>query len=320
MRYGITGATGFVGGVLARQLRAAGHDVVALVRDPGGASALRALGIELVAGDLSDVGAIESVCTGVDGFYHVAGWYKVGTRDPAEGWRVNVDGTRNALTTAQRAGVPRIVYTSTLAVNSDTGGRVVDETYRFTGRHLSVYDETKAAAHDIALEFAASGVPVVVVMPGLVYGPGDTALTGSLIRNVVAGRRVVVPGKGGVCWGHVEDIANGHVLAMDRGVPGSSYMLAGPRSTLADGLRMVAAIAATKPPIAMPAAVVAATGRVMGVLGRVVPLPPDYAAETMRAGLATYYGSPEKAIRELGWTCRELHDGLTDTVRALRPG
>jgi nucleoside-diphosphate-sugar epimerase len=318
MRYGITGATGFVGGALAGQLREGGHEVVALVRDPSRAGALSDLGAGLVVGDVSDVAAIENVCTGVDGFFHVAGWYKVGSRHPAEGWRVNVDGTRNALEAAKRAGVPRVVYTSTLAVNSDTGGAVVDESYRFTGKHLSVYDETKAAAHDIALEFAAGGLPVVVVMPGLVYGPGDTAITGGLIRNVVAGRRVMIPAKGGVCWGHVEDIARGHVLAMEKGVPGSSYMLAGPRATLADGLRLVAAIAGTKPPIVLPAGVVAVTGKAMGGLGRVVPLPPDYAAESMRAGLATYYGTPEKAIRDLGWTYRELKDGLTDTVRALR--
>ena len=318
MRYGITGATGFVGGALARQLRAGGHDVVAMVRDPGSARALDDLGVNLVAGDLSDVGAIEEACTGVDGFFHVAGWYKVGSRHPAEGWRVNVDGTRNALEAAKRVGVPRVVYTSTLAVNSDTGGSVVDESYRFTGKHLSVYDETKAAAHDIALEFAAGGLPVVVVMPGLVYGPGDTALTGALIRNVVAGRRVMIPAKGGVCWGHVEDIARGHVLAMETGVPGSSYMLAGPRATLADALRLVAAIAGTKPPMVLPTAMVAATGKVVGVLGRVMPVPPGYAAESMRAGLATYYGTPEKAVRELGWTSRDLNEGFTDTVRALQ--
>ncbi len=159
MRYGITGATGFVGGALVRQLVAGGHDVVALVRDPGSAGGLRDLGVRLVAGDLSDAAAIEEACSGVDGFFHVAGWYKVGSRKPAEGWRVNVDGTRSVLEAAKRAGVPRVVYTSTLAVNSDTGGAVVDESYRFTGKHLSVYDETKAAAHDIALEFAAGACP-----------------------------------------------------------------------------------------------------------------------------------------------------------------
>jgi len=318
MRYGLTGATGFVGGVLARQLRAGGHEVIALVRDRDRAGRLVDLGVELVAGDLSDVGAIEHVCTGVDGFFHVAGWYKVGSRNPDEGWRVNVDGTRNALTAAQRAGVPRVVYTSTLAVNSDTGGAVVDEAYRFTGKHLSTYDQTKAAAHDVAMEFAAAGLPVVVAMPGLVYGPGDTALTGSLMRNVVAGRTVLVPAKGGVCWGHVEDIAAGHVLAMTKGVPGSSYMLAGPRAPLVDGLRRLAALAGTKRPIALPTAFVAMTEAAMGFVGRVLPLPPDFAAESLRAGLATYYGTPAKAERELGWTCRDLDRGLADVVRALR--
>ena len=318
MRYGLTGATGFVGGVLARRLRDGGHDVVALVRDPARAGRLAGLGVELVAGDLSDNLALEQVCTGADGFFHVAGWYKVGSRNPREGWRVNVDGTRNALDAAQRAGVPRVVYTSTLAVNSDTGGAVVDESYRFTGKHLSTYDETKAAAHDVALEFAAAGLPVVVVMPGLVYGPGDTALTGSLIRNVVAGRTVVVPARCAVCWGHVEDIAAGHVLAMSKGVPGSSYMLAGPPARLVDGLRRVASIAGAKRPIALPTPAVALTARLIGLVGRVVPVPPGYAAESLRAGLATYYGTPEKAVRELGWTFRNLGDGLTDTVRALR--
>jgi dihydroflavonol-4-reductase len=147
MRYAMTGATGFVGGELSRQLRAAGHEVVALVRDPARATDL---GVSLVRGDLDDSGALDELCTGVDGLFHVAGWYKLGTRDPDQGRRVNVDGTRNVLDAARRAGVPRVVYTCTLAVNSDTHGRVVDETYHFTGRHLSVYDETKAAAHSIA--------------------------------------------------------------------------------------------------------------------------------------------------------------------------
>ena len=307
MRYAMTGATGFVGGELSRQLRAAGHEVVALVRDPARASDL---GVSLVRGDLDDAGALDELCTGVDGLFHVAGWYKLGTRDPDQGRRVNVDGTRNVLDAARRAGVPRVVYTSTLAVNSDTDGRVVDETYHFTGRHLSVYDETKAAAHSIA---ASAGV--IIVMPGLVYGPGDTALSGALIRDVVQGRRVMIPSGGGVCWGYVDDIAAGHVLAMSRGVPGESYMLAGPRSTLADGLRRVAALAGSRPPMVLSRAMVAATAPLAGLLH----LRGQYAAESFRASLATYWGTPDKAERELGWSCRPLDDGLRSTISSLRP-
>src|SRR6476620_4917547 len=116
MRYALTGATGFVGGTLATRLRSDGHDVRALVRAPGRAEALSAQGVDLVRGDLDDSGALDELCRDVDGLFHVAGWYKLGQRDPSVGTRANVDGTRHTLAAAQRAGVPKVVYTSTVAV------------------------------------------------------------------------------------------------------------------------------------------------------------------------------------------------------------
>ncbi len=318
MRYAITGATGFVGGALARQLRDAGHEVRALVRDPARATALGDLGVELVPGDLDDTAALDRLCAGVDGLFHVAGWYKLGQRDPSVGDRVNVEGTRHVLAAAQRAGVPRTVYTSTLAVNSDTHGEVLDESAVHIGKYVSHYDRTKAEAHRVAEAFAADGLPVVIVQPGLVYGPGDTAQTGALVRQVVEGKRPQVPAGGGACWAHVDDVAAGHVAAMERGEPGASYMLAGPRSTLADGLKQVAAIAGTKGPVVLPDGLVRVTATLTGLVGRVVPLPPTFAAETMRASLATYYGTPARAVRELGWTARPMDVGLRETVDALR--
>ncbi len=318
MRYAITGATGFVGGALASKLRKSGHEVVALVRDPGRAGALSAAGVHLVAGDLADTAALDRLCAGTDGLFHVAGWYKLGQRDCSPGTRVNVEGTRNVLEAARRTRVPKVVYTSTLAVNSDTGGRGVDESYRFTGTHLSHYDQTKAEAHDIAERYATEGLPVAIVQPGLVYGPGDTSQTGELIAQVVRGGRPPVPRGGGVCWGHVDDVASGHVLAMDEGGTGESYMLAGPRASLAEGLREVATIAGTRGPRLLPASMVRATAALTGRLAQAVPVPPTYVEETLRASLATYFGSPAKAERELGWSARPLHQGLTDTVTALR--
>ena len=318
MRYAMTGATGFVGGALARRLREEGHEVVALVRDTARATSLADLGVDLLPGDLDDHAALDRLCTGVDGLFHLAGWYKLGMRDGSAGDRVNVVGTRNVLEAALRNGVRRVVYTSTLAVNSDTEEQVVDETYRFTGEHLSHYDRTKAEAHDVALELAGRGLPVVIVQPGMVYGPGDTAQTGAFIAQVVAGKRPMVPDAGGLCWAHVDDIADGHLLAMERGEPGRSYMLAGPRATLADGLTRVARIAGTKGPVVLPERGVRIAAKAVGLVGRFVPLPPGYAPETFRAGLATYYGSPARAERELGWRARPLDDGLRETVDALR--
>jgi nucleoside-diphosphate-sugar epimerase len=317
MRYAITGATGFLGGVLARRLLDEGHQVTALVRDPGRATALAEAGVELVPGDLDDATALDSLCQGADGLFHVAGWYKVGSRTPEEGRRVNVDGTRNALEAARRSAVPRTAYTSTVAVNSDTGGRVVDETYRFSGRHRSVYDATKAAAHDIAVEYAADGLDVVILQPGVIYGPGDTSQIGAMLAQTAHGKRVVAPRDGGMCWAHVEDVARGHVLAMEKGAPGAAYMLAGPRASLAEVLGKVAELAGTKRPLTLPVAMVRATAAVNAVVGKVVPLPADYTAESLRASVATYLGSPARAEAELGWTARSLEDGLRQTVAAL---
>ena len=318
MRYAITGATGFLGGVLTRQLRDSGHDVVALVRDPSRATALSAAGVELVTGDLDDAEALDAICGGADGLFHVAGWYQVGSRTPELGRRVNVDGTRNALEAARRNSVPRVVYTSTLAVNSDTGGRVVDESYRFSGKHVSVYDETKAAAHDIAVEYASDGLDVVILQPGVIYGPGDTSQVGAMIARTAQGSRVVVPRAGGFCWAHLEDVAHGHVQGMEKGAPGAAYMLAGPRASLAEVLRQVDGLAGTRPPLTLPGSMVRATAAVNAVVERVVPLPADYSSESLRASVSTYFGTPARAERELGWTARGLDEGLRETVAALR--
>ena len=318
MRCVLTGATGFVGGVLARQLRARGHEVVALVRDPVKATYLADIGVQLVPGDLADVGSLDALCEGAEALFHVAGWYKVGERDQSVGTRINVEGTRNVLAAAQRAAVPRTVYTSTLAVNSDTHGEIHDETYRHQGPYVSQYDRTKAEAHSIAEQFAADGLPLVIVQPGMIYGPGDTSQTGDLIAQVVRGRRPQVPSSGKLCWAHVDDVAAGHILALEYGREGESYMLAGPILSIVDGLRLVASIAGTPGPIVVPAGMVRGAAVVMDVLGRLLPLPPMLAAESMRAGMATYLGNPAKAEHELGWTARTPETGLRETVDALR--
>lgn len=318
MRYALTGGTGFVGGELARQLVEAGHDVVALVRDPARAVALAALGVELVEGDLDADDALDRLLAGADGLFHVAGWYRLGDRDRSAGQRVDVTGTRNVLAAARRAGTSRVVHTSTLAVNSDTGGGIRDEGFRFTGEHLSEYDRTKALAHDVVHEQAARGLPVVTVLPGGIYGPGDTSQVGELIAQVVSGARPQVPDGGGtLMWTHVADVARGHVLAMERGAPGEDYMLAGEPSTLLGLLRQVADIAGTPGPRPVPAGLIRLTERVLRPVAGVLPLPASY-HESLRASLASYTGTRAKAERELGWTCRSLADGLPETVAALR--
>lgn len=318
MKYALTGATGFVGNALARRLLVDGHEVVAVVRTPAKADDLAALGVDVRQADLDDVRGMTQAFEGCDGVFHVAGWYKVGDPNPEEGWRVNVEGTRNALTATAAAAVPRFVHTSTLAVNSDTGGRTVSEDYTFTGRHQSTYDETKARAHEVVEQYAAThdSPEIVIVMPGGIYGPGDTSTLGTLLADVADGKRVMVSSSLRMMQAHVDDIAEGHVLAMERGRPGESYMLAGERSDLRSIITEMAALTGGPKPIDMPLPVLIGAEKAMGVLGRLVSLPTQFNPEALRAAQCSYLGTPAKAQRELGWTFRSLHDGLRDTAVA----
>ena len=176
-RYFVTGATGFLGSELAKQLISRGHKVVALVRTPEKARVLQTLGAEIHKGDITNRQSLRAPMTGVDGVFHVAAWYKVGVVEPAAE-AINVGGTRNVLETMRELGVPRGVYTSSVAVFSDTRGLVPDEHYKFNGRHLSVYDHTKWLAHyEVALPMMAADLPLTIVMPGLIYGPGTPVVS-----------------------------------------------------------------------------------------------------------------------------------------------
>jgi nucleoside-diphosphate-sugar epimerase len=317
VRYLLTGATGFIGGRLARQLLAAGHEVSALVREPARAGDLAALGVTLVPGDVTERAGLVPAMRGLDGVFHVAGWYKVGARDRSPGERVNVQGTRHVLDAMAEAGVPKGVYTSTVAVFSDTRGRLVDESYRHDGPWLSEYDRTKWVAHyEVAEPAMRRGLPLVIVMPGLVYGPGDTSSVRDALRMYLRRRLPMIPAGTEFCWAHVDDVARGHLLAMERGRPGESYIIAGPRHSFREAFELAERITGIRAPRlhASPAAM-RAMARLMDAVGAVVPLPPAYAGESLRVSAGvTYLGDNARARRELGWAPRPLAEGLRETL------
>ncbi len=312
MRYFVTGATGFIGGELVRQLLAAGDEVVALVRDVSRASRLAQQGVQLANGDLTDKQIISAAMQGADGVFHVAGWYKVGDSDRRQAWAVNVEGTRNVLEAMRDAGVPRGVYTSTLAVFSDTHGHVVDESYRFDGKHLSVYDQTKWAAHyEVAEPAIDAGLPLIVVQPGAVYGVGDQSPLGDTLRTYLRGRLTAIPGKTAYCWGHLEDTARAHILAMQKGTPGQSYIIAGPPHTLAEALAMAEGITGVRAPrMTVPPGLLRGVAAALGMVPQL-----SGTAEYLRvAAGVTYLGSNARAVRELGYAPRDLKTGLQEVL------
>lgn len=317
MKYMITGATGFLGGRMAQQLRAAGHEVVAVVRDPNKAKALAAIGVQLAKGDVTEKESMRAPMAGVDGVYHVAGWYKIGVKDKAPGQAINVEGTRHVLELMQELKIPKGVYTSTLAVNSNTHGQLVDESYRFTGTHLSEYDRTKAAAHAVAEEFIQKGLPLVIVQPGLIYGPGDTSAAHEAIVNYLKRQLPLMPEQTAYCWAHVDDIARGHLLAMEKGKPGENYYVCGPTHTFIESLKLAQELTGVPAPslTASPGMLKAMSG-FMSMVEKVVPVPDNYSSEYLRVSAGvTYIGSNAKAKRELGWEPRPLREGLAETVQ-----
>lgn len=314
MKYFITGATGFVGSVLAKKLREAGHEVHASVRDVNKAEELKNLGVKLFKGDVTDKESMREAMTGVDGVYHVAGWYKVGVKDKTPGEKVNIEGTRNVLELMQELKIPKGVYTSTLAVNSDTKGKLVDENYHFTGKHISEYDRTKAVAHDIAKEFIKNGLPLVIVQPGLIYGPGDTSSLGENLVAFLKGNLPMLPNQTAFCWAHVEDIVKGHILAMEKGKLGENYHICGEPYVLVDAVKLASQISGKKAPMTVPYQMM----KFLSILVTPIDfmLPPTYTSEGLRvASGVTYLGDNSKAKRELGFNPRPVSEGWVETIK-----
>jgi nucleoside-diphosphate-sugar epimerase len=317
MRYFITGATGFIGGNITRQLVEAGHQVVALARTPSKATGLAELGVEIHPGDITDKESMRAPMQGADGVYHVAAWYKVGERDTSMAELMNVGGTRNVLELMRELEIPKGVYTSTVAIFGNTHGKMVDESYYDAGPWVTEYDRTKWQAHyEVALPMIKEGLPLVIVQPGVVYGPGDISTLHDVWVQYLKRRLSASPKGVAYAPAHVEDIARGHILAMERGKVGESYIIAGPRHTLFGMLALAEKITGVPGPRLHPSpGLMSALAGIMGVIGKVIPLPPSLSAEYLRlsAGV-TYLGSNEKAKRELGYNPRSLEEGLPETL------
>ncbi|MCX6315835.1 MAG: NAD-dependent epimerase/dehydratase family protein [Bacteroidetes bacterium] len=319
MKYFLTGATGFVGGSLARQLRQAGHEVIAVVRNPEKAGSLQSIGVTIVKGDVTDKESMRAPMQGCDGVYHVAGWYKVGARDKRPGYQINVEGTRNVLELMKELQIPKGVYTSTLAINSDTHGREKDESFHFSGKHISEYDKTKAEAHAVAEQFISEGLPLVIVMPGLIYGPDGTSLSDEALRLYLKKKLPMIPSRSAYSWAHVDDVAHAHMLAMEKGANGGKYIICGESRTFSDALSLAHTITGIRKPMVVSPVLLKITAFFSRLVEWAIPLPEMYSSEALRvqAGV-TYLGNNSKARAELGYDPRPLEKGLKETLEYER--
>jgi nucleoside-diphosphate-sugar epimerase len=315
----LTGATGFIGGRLAGALAQRGDSLRCLVRAGSRSARLRQIGAEIVEGEITDTTFLAHAMSGVDAALHLAALYDIGVVDASEMEHVNVDGTRAFLSAVEKSGVRRAIHVSTTAALGPVAQGEGDENSAYKGPFPTVYHRTKTEAHRLAKEAQARGLPLIIVCPALVYGPGDAGPGGRFIRDVILGR---MPGllsrPGWYSYVHVDDVVAGIAAALDRGILGATYVLSGEPLSVNEFAKRVAALANRRPPpLRMPASLALATGAALDVVSRITGLRFGISREAVKssAGLRWLH-SHDRAMRELDWKPRPLSEGLPETVRS----
>jgi nucleoside-diphosphate-sugar epimerase len=297
-----------------------GHDVHVLARSESSAQQAREMGAGVARGDVTDRASMREGMAGSDVVFHIAAWYAHGNLDVERMERINVEGTRNVLGLAHELEIPKIIYTSTVAVFGDTEGAIVDERFRQGGPFVSHYDRTKWLAHyEVALPLIEQGAPIVILMPGAVYGPGDSSMVGELMRAFYKGLMPVLPGpETTLTFVHVDDIVEGHLLALEEGEVGESYVLGGQVATLREAFDLWAEITGRPRPLfGIPGPYLRPFAPLMKALGEVIPIPTLLNHEAIKILGVTYAARGDKARRELGWEPRPLREGMAETLAQL---
>jgi len=318
----VTGATGFVGAAVARALSAAGWQVRVLVRSGSDRSNLQPLAWDIVQGDLADSSSLERALEGCAGLFHVAADYRLGARDPGQLYRTNVEGTRNILTAARTAAVPRIVYTSsvaTIGIPSD-GSPGEERTPVALDNMIGHYKRSKYLAEEVARDAARTGISVVIVNPSTPVGPGDVkpTPTGQLVLDAASGRMPAYVDTG-LNIVHVDDVAAGHLLAFERGRAGERYILGGEDMTLKTILGQIAQLVGRGPPrVRLPYAAVLPVAYLAEAIARVSGRSGRVTLEGVRMSRKRMFFSSAKAVAELGYRWRPPLQAFEDAVRWFR--
>ena len=316
----VTGATGFVGSHVTRQLLAAGHSVRVLVRRSSNQQALEGLAVERAEGDLRDVLSLGRAMKGVRWLFHVAADYRLWTKDPDEIYQTNVEGTRRLFEVAADSGVQRIVYTSTvatIAIPTNDGALPSEETRATIEQMVGHYKRSKFLAELEAIRAAAAGVPVVIVNPTAPVGPGDwkPTPTGRILVDFLNGRMPAYVDTG-LNVVAVEDVAAGHLLAAEKGRIGERYILGARNMALKQILDVLAPIAHRPAPrIRLPHAVALAAGYADELFSRMVGREPRIPLEGVRMSRHRMFVASDKSERELGYRPGSVEAALERAVR-----
>jgi dihydroflavonol-4-reductase len=320
MKILVTGATGFVGAAVVRKLLAAGHQVRAIVRAQSDRRNVLDLPIELVSGSLEDEASLIRAVRGCKGLFHVAADYRLWVPNPKSMYQTNVVGTGLLMEAAMQAGVERIVYTSSVATLGNAGaGTPANEGTPVTELDMiGPYKHSKYLAEKMVQELATEKrLPVVIVNPSTPIGPRDLrpTPTGRIVVDT-ARKRIPAYVDTGLNVVHVDDVAEGHLLAFDKGVLGERYILGGDNLELSELLRLVAEVAEFPPPtIKLPREALMPLAHVLEFIARVTGIEPMFTTDSLRMAAKKMFFSSAKAERELGYTHRPAQAAVSDAYQ-----
>ena len=313
----VTGASGFVGSAVARALVARGLRVRVLMRPTASRANIEKLDVEPVTGDMRDEDSMTAAMQGARWFFHVAADYRLWARDPGEIARNNLLGAQATMGAALRCGVERVVYTSSVAALKP-GNTAVDETSRQTADSvIGAYKRSKLVAErEVERLVAEKNLPAVIVSPSTPIGPRDIkpTPTGRIIVEAATGK---IPAfvDTGLNLVHVDDVAAGHLLALDRGRIGENYILGGDDVALKDMLADIAALSGRKPPrIRLPRAPLFPLAWGAEAVARLTGREPFLTADALRMSRYRMFFRSDKAKAELGYSARPYRAGLEDAL------
>jgi dihydroflavonol-4-reductase len=323
MRAFVTGGTGFVGGAVVRKLVEAGKEVRALVRPGADTQQLDGLTVQMVEGDLGDVESLQRGVAGCDWVFHVAALYSYWGHSWEEFYQSNVEGTRRVLEAAREAQVSRIVHTSSIAVLGipKDGSPGAEETPVSLDDMIGYYKRSKFLAEEAAREFARQGLPVVIVNPAAPVGVGDhkPTATGKMILDFINGKMPAYVDTT-LTVVDVDDVAEGHLLAAERGHIGERYILGGEILTLKQILDILAEVSSRpKARFRIPHAVAFGWAYLDVALARLMPsYTPMATPEKVRISMRGEHFDSGKAMRELGFTPGPAREALRKAVEWYR--
>jgi dihydroflavonol-4-reductase len=319
----VTGASGFVGSAVARALEARGARLRLLVRASSPRTNLEGLDAEVVVGDMGDPAAMAAAMRGARHLFHVAADYRLWAREPEEIVRNNLAGARAVMSAALAAGVERVVYTSSVAtLGFPNNGAPSDETFRLApGEAIGAYKRSKVIAEREVERLAADeGLPVVIVSPSTPIGPRDVkpTPTGRIIVEAAQGRMPAFLDTG-LNLVHVDDVAAGHLLALDKGRQGETYVLGGQDVSLGRMLADIAALTGRKPPtVSLPRAPLYPLAIATEALAYLTGKEPFLTRDALKMSRHHMFFSSAKATRELGYAARAYGEGLSGALEWFR--